>query len=157
MSKSKLCYDWQSVSQSVLVSSPHQGPKTRFLLLSDSCGFVDVRRPLWREDASVVYNCCWSSPAQSFLGPSSAGLITTFSCHRIDTPNLEGEVPRKRIRITLRLAIYRQSVRLGVKPLRPTTRDFFQLHSCGNSPYVTSSLTRRWICFLWICLAFRQM
>jgi hypothetical protein len=30
-----------------------------------------------------------------------------------------------RVRITLRLAIYRQSVRLGVNPLRPTTRDFF--------------------------------
>jgi hypothetical protein len=24
---------------------PHLGPKTRFLLLSDSCGFVDVGRP----------------------------------------------------------------------------------------------------------------
>jgi hypothetical protein len=23
-------------------------------------------RFLWREDGSVVYNCCWSSPAQSF-------------------------------------------------------------------------------------------
>jgi hypothetical protein len=35
------------------------GPKTRFLLLSDSCGFVDVARTLWREDRSVVHNCCW--------------------------------------------------------------------------------------------------
>jgi hypothetical protein len=31
------------------------GPQTRFLLLSDSCGFVDVRCPLWREDGSVIY------------------------------------------------------------------------------------------------------
>jgi hypothetical protein len=30
-------------------------------------------------------------------------------------------------------------------PLRPTTRDSsFQLNRCGNTPYVTSSLTRRW-------------
>jgi hypothetical protein len=33
---------------------------------------------------------------------------------------------------------------LAPRRLRPTTRDFFfQLNSCGNSPYVTSSLTRR--------------
>jgi hypothetical protein len=34
---------------------------------------------------------------------------------------------------------------LASGPLRPTTRDFFQLKSCDNSPYVTSSLTRRWV------------
>jgi hypothetical protein len=33
-----LCYDWRS---------------------SDSCGFVDVGRPLSQEDRSVIYNCCW--------------------------------------------------------------------------------------------------
>jgi hypothetical protein len=30
------------------------------------------------------------------------------------------------------------------------------LNSSGNSPYVKSSLTRRWVCLLWIRLAFRQ-
>jgi hypothetical protein len=39
-------YDRLSVGQCVLVSSTHLGPKTRFLLLSDSCGFVDVVRSL---------------------------------------------------------------------------------------------------------------
>jgi hypothetical protein len=28
--------------------------------------FVDVGRSLWRKDGSVVYNCCWPSPVQSF-------------------------------------------------------------------------------------------
>jgi hypothetical protein len=64
-----LYYDRRSVGQSVLVSSTHLGLTTRFLLLSDSCGFVDVGRSLWREDGSAVYNCCWTSPAQSFSGP----------------------------------------------------------------------------------------
>jgi hypothetical protein len=32
--------------------TPHLGPKIRFLLLSDRCGFVDVGRHLWREDQS---------------------------------------------------------------------------------------------------------
>jgi hypothetical protein len=35
---------------------------------------------------SVVYNCCWPSPPQSFLGPSPAGPITTFYCLRFETP-----------------------------------------------------------------------
>jgi hypothetical protein len=39
-----------------------------------------------------------------------------------------------------------------------TTREFFfQLNSCGNSPHVTSSPTRLWVCLLWICLAFFRM
>jgi hypothetical protein len=88
--KSKLCYNRLSVGQSVLASSIRLGPEARFLLLSGSCGFVDVGRPLWREDGSVVYNCCWSSPAQSFLGPSPAGLMAIFYCLRFKPPpNLE--------------------------------------------------------------------
>jgi hypothetical protein len=67
--KSKLCYDQWSVGQSVLVWSVHLRPKTRLVLLSHSCGFFDVGRPLWQEDRSFVYNCCWSSPAQSYLCP----------------------------------------------------------------------------------------
>jgi hypothetical protein len=58
----------------------------RFLLLSDISGVVDVGRPLWREDGSVVYNCCWASPAQPFSGPSPAGLMTIFWCLRFETP-----------------------------------------------------------------------
>jgi hypothetical protein len=84
-SKPNLCCDWRSVGQPVLVSSPHLGPETKFLLLSDSCGFVHVVRPLWREDGSVVYNCCWFSTAQLFSGPSPAGFVTTFYCHRFET------------------------------------------------------------------------
>jgi hypothetical protein len=42
-------------------------------------------------------------------------------------------------------------------PWDPRLEFFFQLNSCGNSPYVTSSLTRRWVCLSWICLAFCQV
>jgi hypothetical protein len=65
-SKSKLCYNRRSVGQFDMMSSTHLEFTTRFLLLSDSCGFVDVGRSLWREYGSVVYNCCWSSPAKSW-------------------------------------------------------------------------------------------
>jgi hypothetical protein len=48
-------------------------------------GFVDVGRSLWREDGSVIYNCCWSSSAHSFSGPSPVGLTTIFCRLRFDT------------------------------------------------------------------------
>jgi hypothetical protein len=85
-SKSELCYDRRSVGQSVLVLSTHLMLTTRFLLLSDSCGFVDVGCSHWQENGSAVYNCCWPSPAQSFLGPSPAGLVTIFYSLRFETP-----------------------------------------------------------------------
>jgi hypothetical protein len=50
---------------------------------------------------------------------------------------------RVRVRVILRLAVYRQSV-LASSPLRFTTSIFFQLNACGHSPYVTSSLTKVW-------------
>jgi hypothetical protein len=42
-------------------------------------------RSLWRQDGSVVYNCCWSSPAQSFSDPSPVGLVNIFYCLRFET------------------------------------------------------------------------
>jgi hypothetical protein len=32
--------------------------------------------------------------------------------------------------------------------LRPTTKDFFQLNPYGHSPYITSCLTRGWVCLM---------
>jgi hypothetical protein len=60
------------------VSSTHLGLTTRFLLLSDNCGFVDVGRSLRQENGSAIYNCCWSSPAQLFLGLSPALALLSF-------------------------------------------------------------------------------
>jgi hypothetical protein len=89
-SKSKSCYDRRSVGQAFLVSSPHLWPKTRFLLLSHSCGFVDVRRPLRREDGSIIYNYCGTSPAQSFSCPSHYRILLS---EIRESPNLEVQVP----------------------------------------------------------------
>jgi hypothetical protein len=47
--------------------------------------FVDVGRSLWREDGSVVYNCCWPSPVQSFSGSSHEGLANVFYCLKFKT------------------------------------------------------------------------
>jgi hypothetical protein len=58
-----------------------------------------------------------------------------------------------RVGVTLRLAVYRRSVHLGDKPLETHGRKFFQLNTCGYSPYVTSSLTRELNCHLQLLLA----
>jgi hypothetical protein len=42
-------------------------------------------RSLRREDGSVVYFSCWSSPEQSFSGLSSVELVTIFYCLRFET------------------------------------------------------------------------
>jgi hypothetical protein len=43
---------------------------------------------------------------------------------------------------------------LAPSPLRLTAKNFFQLNTCVDSPYVTSSLTRGWVCRLQLLLAF---
>jgi hypothetical protein len=58
-----------------------------------------------------------------------------------------------RVRVILRLAVYRQSV-LAISPLIITTSNFILLlNTCGYSPYVTSSLTSGWVCRLQLLMA----
>jgi hypothetical protein len=55
---------------------------------------------------------------------------------------------------TLRLAVYRQSVRLAAKLLQTHhQRFFFRQNTCGHSPYVTSSCQRGGVCRLQLLLA----
>jgi hypothetical protein len=69
-------------------------PATNFILFKISCGFVEVVRPLWGEVKSVLYNCFWVSPAQSFSGPSPAVLMTIILLSQIwDSLNLEDPIP----------------------------------------------------------------
>jgi hypothetical protein len=59
-----------------------------------------------------------------------------------------------RVRVTLRLAVYRQTVRFGAEHPETHGQIFvFQWNTCGHCPYVTSSLTRGWVCRLKLLLA----
>jgi hypothetical protein len=71
--------------------------------------------------------------------------IPTMSSASVLTLIPGGDYPTSnsfRITVSLRLAVYRQSVHLGDKTLEVTTNNFFQLNTCGHSPYITSSLSR---------------
>jgi hypothetical protein len=57
------------------------------------------------------------------------------------------------VSVTLRLAVYRQSVRLHAEPLETYDQYFFKLNICCYSPYVTSPLIRGWVCRLQLLLA----
>jgi hypothetical protein len=64
-----------------------------------------------------------------------------------------------KVKVALQLAVYCQLVCLGVKLFENHDQRyiFSQLNSCGNSPYVTSSLRRKQISLLGLSLAFRQV
>jgi hypothetical protein len=79
-SESETCVTTDSQSVSLSWNEAPIWGLRRFLLLSDSCGFVDVGRSLWREDRFVVFSCYWSSPAQSFLGFEFRYTSAIFHC-----------------------------------------------------------------------------
>jgi hypothetical protein len=62
---------------------------------SDGCGFViNLRRPLWRVDWSVIYCCCWASSAQLFSCLIPTDLKTKSYYPSVwESPNLDDQVP----------------------------------------------------------------
>lgn len=96
LSMSKLCHDWRSVGQSFLMSSPPvwEPRTTRFLLLSDRGGFVNVGRPLWRERLGLSFTVAAGPRQRSHSWvPSPAGLMTIILLSQIrDSSNLKDHV-----------------------------------------------------------------
>jgi hypothetical protein len=72
---------------------PHLGSKTRSWLLSDSCVFVDVGRPLRREDGSVSLQLLLAVASAVILGSESLGTHDRILLFQIqDSINLEGQI-----------------------------------------------------------------
>jgi hypothetical protein len=59
---------------------------SNFIFQLNACGYSPYVHPLWQEDGSVIYNCCWFSPAQAFSGQSPMGPMTTFYYLKFETP-----------------------------------------------------------------------
>jgi hypothetical protein len=78
-SKPELLYDWRCTdNQFGLATTLLRFTNINFFPQLNTCGHSPYVTSSLTSDWSVVYNCCWSSPAQSFSGPSSAGIMPTF-------------------------------------------------------------------------------
>jgi hypothetical protein len=109
-----------------LVAAPNGGR-------SSTSGFPNCPRP--QLPASATLN--WLSTCRlSRSTDSRIGIYSDWLAIRVTV----------RVRVTLRLVVYRQSVHLGVKHLEDHDQRFpLQLSLCGHNPYVTSTLTRGWV------------
>jgi hypothetical protein len=87
----------------------------------------------------VMCDLCWTKWHWGRFTPSTSAspadpyssICFTFINHRIINSRYSLIF---RVTVTWRLEVYRQSVRLGVNPLRLTIRDFLQLTPSGHSP-----------------------
>jgi hypothetical protein len=148
---------------------------TRFyfsFLVSENCGFLDMGRPRWRKDGSVIhsYHCFWALPAQSLLGPRPKELMTTSHCLIWDSPNLEGQVPvcispRNRVAQLYSRALefaFRRFLRLAALWWRYSNTPPWWIDSCAASAYnISAQIASKtpFLCysaclFLLICLMY---
>jgi hypothetical protein len=83
------------------------------------------------------------------LTPGRRNVTTAFGNGRLNLKRFR----ESRVTVTSRLAVY------CAKPLENHDQRFcfLQLNPCGHSPYVTSSLTRGWVCVLSTSLPFRRV
>jgi hypothetical protein len=90
---SELLYEWRfTANHYVLATSPLRLTTSNFIFQLNTCDYSPHVTSFL--DGSVVCNCCWPSPAQSFSGQSPAGRMTAFYFLRFETPPTWGSGPR---------------------------------------------------------------
>jgi hypothetical protein len=119
-------------------------------------GFRKCRFPLLLPCSTVPVLAGWRLTYSHYVGNSPA---FSANSHCLSLYSLGKYLTVKvtvKVKATPRLTVYRQSVRLGAKPLEDHDQMIFcKMKPCGHSPYVTVSLTRGWVCLLWMYLAFK--
>jgi hypothetical protein len=104
--------------------------------------------PTWPKDQIFVtvgqLQVCWCG-----VPSLMRGRVLSFTIVAGPRQRRHSQV-RVRVTVILRLAVYRQSVRLGTKPLEDHDQKSFQLNPSSHSPYITSPLTRGWICLAFL-------
>jgi hypothetical protein len=86
---------------------------------------------------------------------SSSTILLTFLNSQLQffQSILWSKLVRVRVRFTVWLVVYRQSVCLGVEPLEIHGQTFLpQMNTYNKSPYIISSLTRGWVCHIQLLL-----
>jgi hypothetical protein len=86
---------------------------------------------------------------------NSSSHLTNSLTHQLTNQLLTKWLSAVRLRVTLRLAVYGQSVFLGAKALETHDQYFLFFNwTLTDNPYTKSSLTRGWVCRLQLLLAF---
>jgi hypothetical protein len=121
-------------------------------------------RPLWRGYGSVVYDCYWPSPAQSFTLPGPAGLMPIFYCLRFQTSPTWRVRPlpvlySRQVKVKVKVIYVRQSVEQSIlvsgTHLGPWTNFSFSLNfslASWECYFVAPSLTTGRVCNLLLLL-----
>jgi hypothetical protein len=82
-SESELLYDWRfTANHFVLATSPLRLTTSNFIFQLNTCGYSPYVTSSLARGLVCRLQLLLSSPAQSFSGPSPAGLMTTFYCLR---------------------------------------------------------------------------
>jgi hypothetical protein len=117
VSESELLYDWQFKSQSASLSwcqAPTWGPKPDLYHCQTVSGLL-----------------MWGAFSDERTGLSFTIVTSPCQCSH--------SWVRVRVTVTSELAVHRQSVHIGAKPLEANDLRFIQLNSSSHGPYVTPS------------------
>jgi hypothetical protein len=112
----------------------------------------------WLTNESVPGNCYWPCSERRFLVPRSKGLMNKYYFLRDLSARLSTLLSHPFLSESESELLYdwrftADQFVLVTSPLRLKTSNFiFQLNTCGYSPYVTSCLTRGWVCRLQLLL-----
>jgi hypothetical protein len=92
---SELLYDWRfTVNQFVLATSPMGRTTSNFIFQLNTCSYS----PYVTSSLTTGWVCrlhrCWPSPAQTFSGPSPAGLLIILYSSNLRIPQPGGPGPR---------------------------------------------------------------
>jgi hypothetical protein len=86
-SKSELLYDWRfTANKFVLSTGPLRPTTSNFIFKLNTCDYSPYATSSLTRGWDCRLRLLLSSPAQSFWGPSPAGLMTTFYRLRFETP-----------------------------------------------------------------------
>jgi hypothetical protein len=127
----------------------------RSWLLSDSCRFVDLGRPLWREHVSTVCNCYWPTRSNFTLSDLRLPFSSPPTTRRV-TVEVFDPAPT--------LMIARLCLMLRPTVSRPLYLEIKHPYGTYDQIFIISvtvtvlfcgvpSLTRGWVCLLYMLLA----
>jgi hypothetical protein len=125
-------WELQAITAPLLISTIHKSKQQPLSLFPACCVFNSRSLATVSNSGDSI-----SFPLSRHDCPANIPQLKSLT-HQPTTSLHFTELLKVKVKVTLRLAVYRQSVLLGVKLLETHDHKFFQLNLCGISHYVTS-------------------